>query len=162
VSAVSTTSLKPDSQRSVGSTALTSLGALDRRLEPTQLPGVRQMVSDRLPQLPMAENEWNRLNSSLQLTPRQARVAELILRNQCDKQIAALMGLGVPTICDHKSALFRKLRVSDRIEFILQIFRLSHPRDDSIDRVQRKTVEVRNSFRAETLTQSAGRKSNKS
>jgi DNA-binding CsgD family transcriptional regulator len=83
------------------------------------------MVSDDLPAFPMRPNLWNRIAGELRLSPQQKRVVELLLRNACDKQIAALLGCSKPTIRTHFNRIFRKVKVEDRGALVLLIFRLS-------------------------------------
>jgi len=84
------------------------------------------MAAHDLPSLPLSPEKWQALVLSLHLPPKQERIVELILRNQCDKQIAAVMGLKLPTICTYKSRIFDRLGVSDRIELVLLLFAMSH------------------------------------
>ena len=84
------------------------------------------MAAHDLPPLPLSPDKWQALVLTLQLPPRQQRIVELILRNQCDKQIAAAMGLKLPTVCTYKTRIFNRLAVSDRIELVLLLFAMSH------------------------------------
>jgi DNA-binding NarL/FixJ family response regulator len=84
------------------------------------------MTARKLPPLPLPLDKWASLLSALQLPLRQQRIVELILRNQCDKQIADMMGLKVPTVRTYKTRIFHRLDVSDRVELILFLFALSH------------------------------------
>jgi len=54
------------------------------------------------------------------------RIVELILRNRCDKQIAAAMGLKKPTVRTYMQRIFTRLDVSDRVELVLKLCALSH------------------------------------
>jgi DNA-binding NarL/FixJ family response regulator len=84
------------------------------------------MTADDLPPLPLPPPIWDRIANSLQLPPQQKRIVELILRNRCDKQIAADMQLCRPTVRTYLSRIFSRLQVSDRQELVLLVFRMSH------------------------------------
>jgi DNA-binding NarL/FixJ family response regulator len=76
--------------------------------------------------LPLPPRLWNEIARELEFSPQQKRIVELILRNACDKQIAAALGRGKPTIRTHLDRVFRRLEVEDRGELVLLIFRMSH------------------------------------
>jgi len=59
---------------------------------------------------------------TLQLAPQQARIVELILRGLRDKQIAAELGLGVPTVRTYLKRVFVRVGVQDRVELVLRVF----------------------------------------
>ena len=84
------------------------------------------MASGNLPPLPLPVEKWNDLVAALKLTPQQTRIVELILRNCCDKQIAAEMGLKVPTVRSHLGRIFDRLKVEDRGGLVLRLFAASH------------------------------------
>jgi DNA-binding NarL/FixJ family response regulator len=74
----------------------------------------------------MPPEKWEKIRSELQLSPRHEQIVELILRNHADKEIAAAMGLKIPTIRTYKTRMFQRLGVADRIDLILWMFALSH------------------------------------
>jgi DNA-binding NarL/FixJ family response regulator len=84
------------------------------------------MASEHIPPLPLPAEKWNQLVATLKLPPQQIRIVELILRNRCDKQIAAALGLKVPTVRTYLHRIFERLRVGDRLELVLRLFELSH------------------------------------
>lgn len=81
-----------------------------------------------LPPLPLPASVWREIARELRLPPQQKRIAGLILRHQCDKQIAAILRIKVPTVRTYLGRMFDRLGVSDREQLILLIFRLSHGR----------------------------------
>jgi DNA-binding NarL/FixJ family response regulator len=83
------------------------------------------MTSSNIPPLPFAPDEWDRLATKLKLSPQQTRIIELILRNCCDKRIAAELGLKVPTVRTYLSRIFLRLGVDDRMSLVLKIFAAS-------------------------------------
>jgi DNA-binding CsgD family transcriptional regulator len=83
------------------------------------------MAPPTLPPLPLSAEQWTRIAKQLALSPQQKRIAELILRHQCDKQIAAILEIALPTVRTHISRIFARLKVSDREQLILLVFRLA-------------------------------------
>ncbi len=69
---------------------------------------------------------WNRIAAALKLSPQQKRIAELLLRNCRDQQIADELQLKVPTVRTHLRRMFERLKVRDRMELVLMIFADSH------------------------------------
>jgi DNA-binding NarL/FixJ family response regulator len=87
------------------------------------------MVEQNTPDLPLSPEKWRQLVESLQLPPQQIRIVELILRNCCDKEIAAALGLKVPTVRTYLHRIFQNMGVSGRLELVLRLFALSHRTD---------------------------------
>jgi DNA-binding NarL/FixJ family response regulator len=79
-----------------------------------------------LPPLPLPAEKWHALAQELELSPRHKRIVELILRNRCDKQIVADLGIAHSTLRTHITRIFGRLGVSDRVELVLLLFSLSH------------------------------------
>jgi DNA-binding NarL/FixJ family response regulator len=84
------------------------------------------MAEQNIPELPLPPEKWRQLIKALPLPPQQIRIVELILRNCCDKEIAAALGLKVPTIRTYLQRIYQRLGVSDRVELILRLFAMSH------------------------------------
>jgi DNA-binding NarL/FixJ family response regulator len=92
------------------------------------------MPSANLPPLPLSTEKWNDLATSLRLSPQQTRIVELILRNCCDKEIAAEMNLKVPTVRTHLGRLFERLKIEDRGALVLMLFAASHQTKTAAER----------------------------
>jgi DNA-binding NarL/FixJ family response regulator len=84
------------------------------------------MAGQNNPELPLPHVLWTQLVEILHLPPRQIRIVELILRNHCDKQIAAALGIKVPTLRTYVQRIYLRMGVSDRQELVLKLFALSH------------------------------------
>jgi len=84
------------------------------------------MAEQSIPDLPLPPDKWRQLLERLQLPPQQIRIVELILRNCCDKQIAAELGLKVPTVRTYLQRTYVRVGVGDRVELILRLFAMSH------------------------------------
>jgi DNA-binding CsgD family transcriptional regulator len=83
------------------------------------------MADETFPDLPLPAEQWKHLLKTLHLPPQQVRIVELILRNYCDKQIAAVMGIGIPTVRSYLGRLFIRFNVTNRSGLLLRIFALS-------------------------------------
>ena len=79
-----------------------------------------------LHELPLPAERWAAIARQLHLAPQQQRIVELILRRFQDKQIAAELGLGLPTIRTYLQRVFHRVGVVDRMELVLMVFALSH------------------------------------
>jgi DNA-binding NarL/FixJ family response regulator len=75
--------------------------------------------------LPMAPALWDEVAASLKFSPQQKRIVACILRGFQDKQIAAELGLSVPTVRTYLDRVFQKADVSDRMQLVLQLFALT-------------------------------------
>jgi DNA-binding CsgD family transcriptional regulator len=87
------------------------------------------MAHQDIPDLPLPDEKWQRLLKTFQLPPQQSRIVELILRNYCDKQIAAALGLKVPTVRTYLQRVYERIGVDGRLELVLRLFALSHTMD---------------------------------
>jgi len=78
---------------------------------------------------PVLDGEtWTGVVADLALSPQQARIVGLILRGMRDKQIAAELGLSVPTVRTYLSRVFVRVGVQDRVELILRVFTVAQER----------------------------------
>jgi DNA-binding CsgD family transcriptional regulator len=57
-----------------------------------------------------------RAEDAIQLSPRQRRVAEMLAQGRASKDIAAVLGIGVPSVKKHVSNLMRKFRARSRAD----------------------------------------------
>ena len=72
--------------------------------------------------MPLDAETWLTVAASLDLSPQQKRIVELLLRGMRDKQIANELELSVPTVRTYLGRIFLKVEVQDRVELILRIF----------------------------------------
>lgn len=70
--------------------------------------------------------EWKQIVDQLRLSPQQARIVRRILQGMGDKQIAADLGIGIPTVRTHLTRLYVRLGVVDRVQLILHVFTCVH------------------------------------
>jgi DNA-binding NarL/FixJ family response regulator len=74
---------------------------------------------------PLEPEVWRRVVGTLGLSPQQARLVELLLCGLRDKDIAARMGVGVPTIRTYFERIFRRVGVTDRVQLIIRVFQVA-------------------------------------
>jgi len=74
----------------------------------------------------MAQATWEAVAQELKFSPQQIRIVELILRGQPDKEIAANLGLTVPTVRTHLARIFDRTGSANRLNLVLHIFSLVH------------------------------------
>lgn len=73
-------------------------------------------------ELPFANDEWHVIVDRLKFSPRQARIAELILRGRRDKDIAAALGLRLPTVRTYLQRMYLRAGVKDRVGLVIELF----------------------------------------
>ncbi|MEW6232021.1 MAG: response regulator transcription factor [Chloroflexota bacterium] len=84
-------------------------------------PTIAQKVLRQLAALP--GEEAGRTPFYDQLTPRELEVLKLIAEGQCNKEIAAALGLSEKTVKNHIANIFAKLQVYDRTQAMLYAIR---------------------------------------
>jgi DNA-binding CsgD family transcriptional regulator len=84
------------------------------------------MAGEDNSELPLPLALWTQLIEMLHLPPQQIRIVELILRNRGDKEIAAALGIKVPTVRTYLHRIYERMGVGDRQELVLKLFGLSH------------------------------------
>jgi DNA-binding NarL/FixJ family response regulator len=83
-------------------------------------------TADEFPPFPLTVDHWQRIVDALEFSPQQARIVELVLRGLCDKQIAAVMGIGEPTIRTYLSRIFARTETHGRMQLALRVLDISH------------------------------------
>ncbi|MGA2254568.1 MAG: helix-turn-helix transcriptional regulator [Thermoguttaceae bacterium] len=81
---------------------------------------------ETFPPLPLEDGHWQAVVRAMRLSPQQAKIAELVLRGMCDKQIAAAMGIKEPTIRTYLSRIFARTRTGGRMELAMRVLEVSH------------------------------------
>jgi len=66
-----------------------------------------------------SDAKWTQLAAELAFSPRQERVVRCILRALSNKQIAAELGISIPTVRFNLSAAFAKIGVQDLFELLI-------------------------------------------
>lgn len=78
-----------------------------------------------LPSLPMTQSTWQAIAKTLEFSPQQFRIVELILRGQQDKDIATELGLSIFTVRTYIKRIFARIDVHDRLSLVLCIFSMA-------------------------------------
>jgi len=84
---------------------------------------------DTFPPLPLDDDHWLGIVRAMRLSPQQAKIAELVLRGMCDKQIAAAMGISEPTIRTYLQRIFARTQTHGRMELAMRVLAVSHQVD---------------------------------
>ena len=85
--------------------------------------------SQSCPLLPIETEHWLAIVRSMQLSPQQARIVELVLRGMCLKQIAEAMSIGQPTVRTYLDRVFDRTGTRGRMELALHVLGISHQID---------------------------------
>ena len=72
---------------------------------------------------PFTPRGWKILSIHLKLSMRQAQIGHCLFQGMSDKQIAAEVGIKIPTVRTHMERMFRKTDTADRAEFVLHAMR---------------------------------------
>ena len=78
------------------------------------------------PPLPLEDAHWKEVVNAIGLSKRQAEVAELMLRDLCDKQIAVVLGIGRSTIDTHTERIERRTGTRGRMQLAMHVLAVSH------------------------------------
>lgn len=73
---------------------------------------------------PFDPETWRLLTCRLCLPPQQVRVAELLLLDRSNRQIAEAMALAEPTVCSYVTRLFDAVGVDSRLALALRLMAL--------------------------------------
>ncbi|WP_460415144.1 helix-turn-helix transcriptional regulator [Pseudomonas sp. microsymbiont 2] len=75
-----------------------------------------------LMQLALASEPAISRPASVELTPRERQIAELLRQGSSNKLIARALGVGLPTVKTHLINLFRKVGVGNRTELVASLY----------------------------------------
>jgi DNA-binding NarL/FixJ family response regulator len=78
------------------------------------------------PPLPLDDGHWLAVVKAMRFSPQQAKLVELVLRGLCDKQIAAAMGIGEPTIRTYLQRIAERTQTRGRMELAMRVLAVSH------------------------------------
>jgi DNA-binding NarL/FixJ family response regulator len=81
---------------------------------------------EAFPPLPLDDGHWRAIVQAMQLSPQQAKIVELVLRGLCDKQIAAAMGIGEPTIRTYLQRISARTCTHGRMGLAMRVLAVSH------------------------------------
>ncbi len=86
---------------------------------------------ETLPDLPLNDRHWRAIFKTLQLSPQQARIVELILKSAGNRQIANALGISEPTVKTYLQRVFARAGVRDRMELAMRVLAISHEVSDN-------------------------------
>jgi DNA-binding CsgD family transcriptional regulator len=91
----------------------------DIRIRPTRDPGE---PAPRLGRTVFSEDAWARLSSVLALSARESEILKAVFEDQKESCIAANLRISSHTVHTHIERIYRKLRVSSRVELVVRVF----------------------------------------
>lgn len=74
-----------------------------------------------LPPFPLDAVRWAAVVEHLRLGPQQARIAELVIVGLGDKEIAAELGIGKPTLRGYLVRLYQRVKAEDRLQLVVRL-----------------------------------------
>jgi DNA-binding NarL/FixJ family response regulator len=83
-------------------------------------------IHSDVPALPLHPSHWRAIHNALRLSAKQAQVVELALRGLCDKEIAATLGIGEPTVRTYFDRISARTRTHGRMELAMKVLAVSH------------------------------------
>ncbi|HEV3417188.1 MAG TPA: helix-turn-helix transcriptional regulator [Pirellulales bacterium] len=83
-------------------------------------------VLKTIPPLPLDAHHWVAVVAEMRLSSRQARIVELVLRDQTDKQIAQVMGIGEPTVKTYLARIAVRTGTRGRMQLAMRVLAVSH------------------------------------
>ncbi len=78
-----------------------------------------------MPPILFSLEEWKRIVRTLDLSPREAEIATLVLHGMKDEAIAIKLAIRKPTVRTHLRKMFRSLGVDSRLGLAVRIFATS-------------------------------------
>jgi DNA-binding NarL/FixJ family response regulator len=69
-----------------------------------------------------SDQTWERVTSVLALSVRESEILKAVFEDQKESCIAANLGISSHTVHTHLERIYRKLRVSSRVELVVRIF----------------------------------------
>lgn len=85
-----------------------------------------RIVLDSLPPLPLDGTHWQAVVRAMNLSPRQAEIVELILRDATTQQIEAVLGIKAPTIKMQRERIAARTGTRGRMQLAMHVLALSH------------------------------------
>jgi len=92
-----------------------------RRLEKSAIDLLKS-----LPPLPLDADHWQAVCKAMRLSPRQATLVELILRDLGAKNISAVMCIDESTIKTYRQRIFARTGARTRMQLAMHVMAVSH------------------------------------
>ena len=77
--------------------------------------------AESLPQLSIEPDHWREVLDLLGLSPQQAKILDLLLRGECDRDIAPTVGIRQSTLCADIASILARTRSNNRTELAMQV-----------------------------------------
>lgn len=77
------------------------------------------------PPLPLTPDHWQAIVQTIGLSPRQAHIIELMLRDLTDQQIALVLGISESTIETHKLRIRNRTGSSSRVRLAMLVLEIA-------------------------------------
>lgn len=78
------------------------------------------------PPLPLAADHWAAVVRKMGLSPKQALIVELMLRDLSDREIALVLGISESTIETHKERISHRTGAHGRMQIAMHVLAVSH------------------------------------
>jgi len=86
---------------------------------------------ESLPPLPLDDLLWSAVVKAMRLSPTQAKIVELTLRDACNKQIAAALQMSLPTLRTHQDRIAARTGTHGRMQLAMCVLAHSHEVNDT-------------------------------
>jgi DNA-binding CsgD family transcriptional regulator len=83
-------------------------------------------VLDSLIPLPLDDAHWNAVVKAMHLSPRQAEIVKLVLRDATTKQIEVVLGIKAPTIKEQRERIAVRTGTRGRMRLAMHVLAISH------------------------------------
>jgi DNA-binding CsgD family transcriptional regulator len=70
----------------------------------------------------LKDGEWQDIVSHFKLSPREAEIVALVLKDRSEREIASQLGISTHTVHTYLERLYRKLAVRSRTQLVTSIF----------------------------------------
>ena len=83
-------------------------------------------LANGLQSLPLDAADWQAICAAMRLSPTQSKIVELTLRDACDKQIAAILGISDGTLKTHQKRISFRTATRGRMQLAMRVLAISH------------------------------------
>lgn len=92
----------------------------------TDRPQIISAILHAAPPLPLSVGTWSAVVATLRLSPQEAKVAELVLRDLGDAQIAEVLGISEKTVATYlRERISRKTGTRGRMQLAMRVLALA-------------------------------------
>ena len=84
------------------------------------------MALASLPALPLTAGHWQSIFAAMRLSPKQATVVDLTLRDLSDNRIAEIMGIHKSTVNMHRERIYARTGARTKMQIAMHVLVVSH------------------------------------